>query len=89
MLGTKTDFAGRDGFNWWVGEVESVEDPASLGRVKVRIVGWHQKGKVYEPISSAKERPKTSTNSFFVCSLYGDNSQLMSDHRFAEGEPIY
>lgn len=53
MLGTKTDFAGRDGFNWWVGEVESVEDPASLGRVKVRIVGWHQKGKVGEDGSSS------------------------------------
>ena len=59
-------------------------------------LGCHQKSpqlapnrKVYEPISSAKERPKTSTNSLFVCSLYGDNSQLMSDHRFAEGEPIY
>lgn len=53
MLGTKTDFAGRDGFQWWVGEVESVEDPASLGRVKVRIVGWYTKGKVGEDGSNA------------------------------------
>ena len=48
MLGTKTDYAGRDGFQWWVGEVESVEDPIQQGRVKVRVVGWYQKGKVGE-----------------------------------------
>ena len=46
MLGQKTDFAGRDGFQWWIGEVESVKDPAMLGRVKVRVVGWYQKGMV-------------------------------------------
>ena len=32
---------GRDGFTWWVGEVESIKDPQLLGRVKVRIVGWY------------------------------------------------
>ena len=53
MLGTKTDFAGRDGFSWWIGEVESVEDPAQTGRVKVRIVGWHQKGKTSDDGSSS------------------------------------
>ena len=52
MLGTKTDFVGRDGFSWWIGEVESVEDPAQTGRVKVRIMGWHQKGKTNDDGSS-------------------------------------
>ena len=37
-LGTKTDFAGRDGFHWWIGEVEDHMDPAQLGRVRVRIL---------------------------------------------------
>ena len=37
----KTDFAGRDGFIWWVGEVEDNKDPAQLGRVRVRIAGWY------------------------------------------------
>ena len=32
---------GRDGFTWWVGEVESIKDPQLMGRVKVRIVGWY------------------------------------------------
>ena len=35
----KTDFAGRDGFVWWVGEVEKVD--SEFHRVKVRILGWY------------------------------------------------
>ncbi len=41
----KTDFAGRDGFNWWVGEVEDNQDPSQLGRVRVRILGWYTSNK--------------------------------------------
>jgi hypothetical protein len=37
----KSDVMGRDGFTWWVGEVESIKDPQLLGRVKVRIIGWY------------------------------------------------
>ena len=40
----KTDYTGSDGFTWWVGEVESNKDPMVLGRVKVRIYGWHTGG---------------------------------------------
>lgn len=35
----KLDFAGRDGFTWWVGEVEKVE--ADKHRCKVRVLGWY------------------------------------------------
>ena len=28
--GYKTDFAGRDGFTWWVGEVENIDDPSEF-----------------------------------------------------------
>ena len=38
---TRSDFLGRDGYTWWVGEVESNTDPSKLGRVKVRILGWY------------------------------------------------
>lgn len=34
-------FAGMDGFLWWVGVVESRQDPLGLGRVKVRVFGIH------------------------------------------------
>ena len=35
------NFAGKDGFFWWVGEVEDSEDPMELGRVKVRVLGYY------------------------------------------------
>ena len=34
---------GSDGFRWWIGQVESIEDPKESGRCKVRIVGLHPK----------------------------------------------
>ena len=38
---TRSDFLGRDGYTWWVGEVEDNVDPSQLGRVKVRVIGWY------------------------------------------------
>ena len=38
-------FAGRDGFLWWVGVVEDRIDPMSLGRVRVRVFGYHTSDK--------------------------------------------
>lgn len=35
------NFAGLDGFVWWMGIVESRLDPLALGRCQVRIFGWH------------------------------------------------
>lgn len=37
----RVDYLGRDGFIWWIGQVENKEDPAKQGRVKVRIAGWY------------------------------------------------
>jgi hypothetical protein len=34
-------FLGRDEFVWWMGVVEDNEDPDKLGRVRVRIFGYH------------------------------------------------
>ena len=35
------NFMGKDGFNWFVGVVEDRQDPKTLGRVKVRCLGYH------------------------------------------------
>jgi hypothetical protein len=35
----KIDFAGRDGFVWWLGEIEKVD--AANHRCKVRVLGWY------------------------------------------------
>ena len=38
---SSVNFVGKDGFFWWVGEVEDNEDPMELGRVKVRVLGYY------------------------------------------------
>ena len=35
------NYAGLDGFIWWMGVVESRNDPLEMGRCKVRVHGWH------------------------------------------------
>jgi hypothetical protein len=42
-------FNGRDGFLWWFGVVEDRNDPESLGRVKVRVIGYHTADKTDIP----------------------------------------
>ena len=46
------DFAGKNGFVWWVGVVEDRQDPLKLGRCRVRCVGWHSENKMNLPTSS-------------------------------------
>ena len=45
----KKDFAGKNGFVWWVGVVEDRKDPLKMGRCRVRCVGWHADNKVQLP----------------------------------------
>ena len=40
-MAVRTDYIGRDGYTWGVGEVEDIEDPSEIGRGKVRILGWY------------------------------------------------
>jgi len=40
---------GMDGFVWWTGVVEDRNDPAKLGRVRVRCLGFHTEDKVDIP----------------------------------------
>ena len=35
------NYAGLDGFIWWMGVVESRQDPLGLGRCQVRVFGFH------------------------------------------------
>jgi len=42
-------FAGRDGFIWWIGVVEDRGDPQALGRVRVRVFGYHTEDKTKLP----------------------------------------
>lgn len=46
---TSKDFAGKNGFTWWIGYVEDRQDPLKLGRVRVRCVGWHNEAKTALP----------------------------------------
>lgn len=45
----KKDFAGKNGFVWWMGFVESRQDPLKIGRCKVRCIGWHAEDKMHLP----------------------------------------
>lgn len=52
----KVEQLGRDGFVWWLGQVEDKKDPAQLGRVKVRIEGWYT-GKDYKTRMPTEDLP--------------------------------
>ena len=53
MLESTANFIGKDGFNWWVGQVENTgagteefpEDKDETNKVKVRILGYHNPSK--------------------------------------------
>ena len=51
LLESTANFIGKDGFNWWIGQVEAdggkgtEEDELAANRVKVRILGYHNKNK--------------------------------------------
>ena len=37
----QVNFVGKDGFTWWVGEVEATDDPMEIGRVQCRVLGYY------------------------------------------------
>ena len=45
----RNNFIGLNGFVWWVGEIEDRMDPLNMGRVRVRIFGWHTDNKALLP----------------------------------------
>ena len=50
------EYMGRDGFIWWLGQVEDKKDPANLGRVKVRVAGWYT-GREYKERMPTEKLP--------------------------------
>lgn len=45
----RADYMGKNGFVWWQGVVEDIYDPLKLGRVRVRVLGWHTDDKAEIP----------------------------------------
>jgi hypothetical protein len=52
MSDKEQKFAGKDGFVWWTGVVESRQDPLKMGRCRVRCVGWDSDNKMQAPTES-------------------------------------
>jgi len=59
-------YLGKDGFAWFYGVVEDRNDPLQLGRVKVRVFGYHHEDKNVMPTDSlpwaTPIQPVTSVN---------------------------
>ena len=64
----KKDFAGKNGFIWWIGVVEDRQDPIKLGRCRVRCVGWHAEDKMKLPTNmlpwATPAYPPNNTNTY-------------------------
>jgi hypothetical protein len=64
----KKNFAGKNGFTWWVGIVEDRKDPIKLGRCRVRCVGWHADDKMRLPTKdlpwATPSFPLNNTNTY-------------------------
>lgn len=83
------NFIGKDGFNWWYGVVEDVNDPAKLGRAKVRIFGHHTDNLVELPTKdlpwAAAVNPVNNSKSFsaprlgdYVMGFFSDGTSSQS-----------
>ena len=81
------DFMGKDGFSWFVGVVEDRNDPAQLGRVRVRVLGRHSDdltqvktidlpwAHVMHPVTDPSMQGLGHTPSFITCDqLYSSMS---------------
>ena len=55
----KIDYAGRDGFVWWTGEVEKVD--LANHRCKVRIIGWYTGHQAEDPKSQTQGKNKEAS----------------------------
>ena len=46
-----SEFMGKNGFQWFVGVVEDRADPKTLGRLRVRCLGYHTEDLIKLPTS--------------------------------------
>jgi hypothetical protein len=78
------NFAGKDGFIWWVGIIEDRNDPLKMGRLKVRAVGWHPDDKMNLPTNDLPwATPMLPTNNINV---YAPREGDMVVGFFSDGE---
>ena len=78
------NFAGKDGFIWWVGIIEDRNDPLKMGRLKVRAVGWHPDDKMTLPTGDLPwATPMIPTNNINV---YSPREGDMAVGFFSDGE---
>lgn len=75
---SEKNFPGLDGFVWWTGIVESRKDPLKLGRVQVRMYGWHTDEK--------KDIP--SKELLWAQPIFGVNTHQIT-HAPKEGEMVF
>ena len=87
LQGYRTDFAGRDGFVWWIGEVENIDDPSDLGRVKVRIVGWYTGNKSNKGADSYTKTLPTENLPWATVLLPTDKPQVKGAGTTTELQP--
>jgi hypothetical protein len=67
------NFAGLNGFVWWVGEVENRVDPLGIGRCQVRIFGWYDQGDILtEDLPWATPMYPLNNSKSFSAPLVGD-----------------
>jgi hypothetical protein len=87
MYNEQKDFAGKNGFTWWIGVVEDRMDPIRLGRCRVRCIGWHSSNKMdlptdmlpwampSIPVNSTNVYPPKEGSMVFGFFLDGENAQ--------------
>lgn len=75
---SQKNFPGLDGFVWWTGIVESRKDPLKIGRVQVRMYGWHTDEKNDIP----------SEDLLWAQPVFGVNTHQIT-HAPKEGEMVF
>ena len=73
------EYMGRDGFIWWHGVVEDINDPLELGRCRVRIFGYHSSDRNEVPIESLPwAHPMQSINSAAISGIGNSPTGLLN-----------
>lgn len=79
------NFPGMDGFIWWTGIVEDRKDPLKVGRVRVRIFGWHKDNKSNVPSDELLwAQPVMSANAYQISHVPKEGEVLFGF--FMDGE---
>jgi Gp5 N-terminal OB domain len=81
----KNNFPGMDGFIWWTGIVENRKDPLKVGRVQVRIFGWHTGEKNNIPTKELLwAQPVFAANAYHITNIPKEGEMLFGF--FMDGE---